>query len=169
MGTFIVNLNDTIVLSDTVCVKVAKAAEVCKLLVEKEAETNCNDVKIVAYICGAIVLVALFGLIAVVYWKEREIGNAEKERTAKATKEKEECNRKTNAGLLDKKLEILKELCYEEKTVSQEDKTPDANSKNEKTDVQKNKKVLKSIDSQEIRAYIKALGGNIDEYLKKTN
>ena len=67
MSTFIVNLNDTIVLGDTIRVKVAKVAEVCQPVIVKETETSCNDVKIVAAICATIVLVA--AIIALVLFK----------------------------------------------------------------------------------------------------
>lgn len=43
MSTFIINLNDTTVINDSVFAKVVKLPEVCQPIVTTEAETNCND------------------------------------------------------------------------------------------------------------------------------
>ena len=82
MSTFIINLNDTIALSDSAVVELAKVINTCQPCL-REVETNCNDVKIVAIICIAIVIVALIARCAVLSWKDAEIKAANAEREAK--------------------------------------------------------------------------------------
>lgn len=106
--TYILNPNDTIVLSDSIVMKVTDAYQACV----NKAETNCNDVKIVFIICAAIVLVALIamGIVWLRKWFELKILKEEFENKKK--KEEEDSIRKQEATLLEKKLEILKDLCY---------------------------------------------------------
>lgn len=61
MSTFIINLNDTITMSDSAVVELAKVINTCQPCV-KEAQTNCNDVWIVVVVCATIAIVV--GLIA---------------------------------------------------------------------------------------------------------
>ena len=61
MSTFIINLNDTIAMSDSAVVELAKLVSACQPC-ELEAQTNCNDVWIVVVVCATIVIVV--GLIA---------------------------------------------------------------------------------------------------------
>lgn len=108
MSTFIINLNDTIAMSDSAIVELAKVINTCQPCVQ-EAETNCYDVKIVAIICAAIVLVALIAKWALWSWKEAEQEASKAEREAKEEKEKVESERKLKADLLNKHLDFLKE------------------------------------------------------------
>ena len=133
MSTFIINLNDTIAMSDSAVVELAKVISTCQSCVQEaetncnfavvelgkvigtcqscvqEAETNCEDVKIVAIICAAIVLVALIVKWAVCSWKKSEKDAVDAERKAKKEKEKEDSERKQKADLLGKHLDFLKE------------------------------------------------------------
>ena len=108
MSTFIINLNDTIVMSDSAIVELAKVVSTCQPCVQ-ETETNCYDVKIVVIICAAIVLVALIAKWAVWSWKRAERKAADAERKAKKIKEEEESERKIKSDLLDKYIELMKE------------------------------------------------------------
>ena len=69
MSTFIINLNDTTVINDSIFAKVVKLSEVCQPVV-MEAETNNFDWYIVATICGAVIIVASIACYAVLSWKE---------------------------------------------------------------------------------------------------
>lgn len=108
MSTFIINLNDTIAMSDSAIVELAKVVSTCQPCVQ-ETETNCYDVIIVVFICAAIVLVALITKWAVLSWKDAEINAVNKERKEKEDKEKEDSKRKQKADLLGKHLDFLKE------------------------------------------------------------
>lgn len=141
---------------DTVVVKVAQAADlVCQPII-KESETNGNDVLIVGIICLAIVIIALIAKWALWSWKDAEIKAATEERGKKES-EAVIAERKQNSDLLNKRLEILKELCYNIKEVPQGEKSKDT----------KTQKELKPITSQEVKEYLKALGYEIKEAPKQ--
>lgn len=106
MSTFIINLNDTIAMSDSAIVELAKVINTCQPCVQ-EAETNCKDVIIVAIICAAIVLVAVIAKWAVLSWKDAEKNAADAERKAKEEKEKEENKRKREADCQGKLIDFL--------------------------------------------------------------
>lgn len=106
MSTFIINLNDTIAMSDSAMVELAKVIGICQPCVQ-EAETNCHDVAIVAIVCVAIVLVALIVKWAVWSWKEAEQKTIETERKAKKEKEEEESKRKRKADCQGKLIDFL--------------------------------------------------------------
>ena len=93
MSTFIINLNDTIAMSDSVVVELAKVINTCQPCV-KEAETNCQDVWIAGIICLAIVLVALIAKWTICSWKDADANTLKEERYEKARKEKEVAQRK---------------------------------------------------------------------------
>ena len=132
---------------DTLVVKVVKTADVVWQPIVKEAETSCNDVMIVGIICVAIVLVAWLVKSAVLSWKDAEI-QAAKEKRGEKESEADIAERKQDSDLLNKRLEILKELCYDLKEVPQGEKSKET----------KTQKVLKPITSQEVIEYLKALG-----------
>ena len=105
MSTFIVNLNDTIAMSDSAVVELAKIIS-CSQPCVSDSETNCQDVIIVGFICVAIVLVALIVKWAVSSWKAAEIAAAKEERTEKE-KEADIAARKQKADCLRKLLDFL--------------------------------------------------------------
>ena len=107
MSTFIINLNDTIAMSDSAVVELAKVVSACQPC-ELEAQTNCNDVWIVVAICFAIVAVGLIAKCAVISWKKEELAAAEKEREYKE-KEADIAERKKKADAQGKLLDFLKE------------------------------------------------------------
>lgn len=101
-------------MSDSAVVELTKVISSCQPYVQ-EVETNDNDVKIVAIICLAIVLVAFIAVCGFLCWKSKEIKAGEEERTFQKTKEEEECQRKIDANnkdrankLVERYLEILK-------------------------------------------------------------
>lgn len=156
MNMMINILCDANVSCDTLFVKVAQAADlVCQPII-KESETNGNDVLIVGIICLAIVIIALIAKWALWSWKDAEIKAATEERGKKES-EAVIAERKQNSDLLNKRLEILKELCYDIKEVGQGE-----NSKEAKT-----QKTLKPITSEEVQEYLKALGYEIKEAPKQ--
>lgn len=73
-----------------------------------EAETSCNDVKIVGIICATIVLVALIVKCGFLIWKYIEIDAAKRERVNKNEKELSESQRRQNSDLQDKLLDFLR-------------------------------------------------------------
>ncbi len=79
-----------------------------------EVGTNCNDVKIAGFICGAVVLVALFALCGFIFWKIADNSAKAEERKAQNEKEKEEIIRKQRADLQEKKLQIRHDVCKSE-------------------------------------------------------
>lgn len=108
MSTFILNLNDTTVINDSVFAKVVKLSEVCQPVV-MEAETNNLDWYIVATICGAVIIVASIACYAVLSWKEKEIQNDNDKQNSKKSEEGTNAIRKQKSDLLDKYLDFLKE------------------------------------------------------------
>lgn len=96
MSAFILNLNDTIAMSDSMLVELAKVMNSCQPCVQ-EAETSCNDVKIVAIICVTIVLLALIAKWAICSWQNAVITSKKQERDDKESKEKEDSARKLDA------------------------------------------------------------------------
>ena len=120
MNTFIINLNDTTALSDSIVTKVIKLSEACQPVVT-EAETNCNDVMIVAFISVAIVLVALIAKWAVWSWKEAELMGAKNERGAKE-KEDDIAERKKKADALNKLVDYLEKNTVQERYDAEEGK-----------------------------------------------
>ncbi len=137
-------LLSTILLQDTIFVKLSDVAEVCHPVVLQE-ETNEKDLKIVFLICATIVIVALIAKWAIWSWQKTKAEKEEKEREDKEKKDKEDAVRKQVPDLITRKLELLQELCY---------------------DFEDNqKKKIKGRDSDEITNYI----GAIDERLNKLN
>ncbi len=120
MSTLIVNLNDTVALSDSVVAKIIKLSEACQPVVT-EAETNCYDVIIVAVICVAIVIVAHFAKSAVSSCKDAEIKAAKDEREAKE-KETEIAKLKLKSDALNKLLDYLEKNTVQERYDTKEGK-----------------------------------------------
>ena len=87
MNTFIINLNDTIAMSDSAMVELAKVMGTCRPCVQ-EAKTNCHDVTIVAIICGAVVLLAIIAAIVITIWHNKEVKNRREMETEKANNAK---------------------------------------------------------------------------------
>lgn len=130
---------DTIfILKDTITAYVLKVVEDCQPVA---SATNCKDVAIAFLICATIVTIALITKYTLLSWKSKEIKAEEDKRKFQQENEKieserkqaaddknrsnllideerkhkyahEEEERKKNADLLEKKLQILKELCY---------------------------------------------------------
>ena len=115
MNTFIFNLKDTTELSDSAVVELAKVVSGCQA-VATEAETNCNDVTIVAIVCLAIVLVALIVSRAFLSFKSKEIEAEKAERESKEANSIRESERKQKADCLGKLLNFL-----EKSNIKQED------------------------------------------------
>ena len=130
-------LLSTILLQDTIFVKLSDVAEVFHPIVLQE-ETNDKDVKIVLIICATISIVALIAKWAIWSWQKTKAEKEEKEREDKEKKDKEDSVRKQVSELVMRKLELYQELCYEIK-----EKEP--------------KKIVKGHDSEEIKNYIDAI------------
>lgn len=107
MSTFTINLNDTIAMSDSAVVELAKVINTCQPCV-KEAETNCQDVWIAFIICLTIAVVAWIAKRGFLAWKNKEIEAADAERKAKET-EADIAARKLKADAQGKLLDFLKE------------------------------------------------------------
>lgn len=116
MSTIVVNPGDVIVVSDSIAFKMSKETEILQPVI-KEAETNGQDVIIAVAItfavCATIITVAWIAKSAILSWKEKVIKAQEQERADRAKKEKEESDRKRKSDILDKKLQILCDTCYE--------------------------------------------------------
>ncbi len=111
----------------------------CSVTEIHKAGKNCVDADIAHTICYSIVAIVLICTIGFLLWKLMEhFVNCFTE-NRKREWEKEDIQRKQVAGLIDKKLEILKELCY----------NPGAE--------EKPKKIIKNYDSNEVQEYLRAL------------
>ena len=108
MSTFIINLNDTIALSDSAVVELAKVINTCQPCLQ-ETGANYNDVKIVAIICVTIVLVALIAKWAICSWKDANVSVLREERSERVRQEKEEAQRKMLHNLIEKRIDALKD------------------------------------------------------------
>lgn len=141
MSTIVVNPGDVIVVNDSIAVKMSKVTEILQPVV-KGAETNWQNVIIAVAItfavCATIIIVARIAKSTIVSWKKMVIEAQKQERTDRANKEKEESDSKRKSDILDKKLQILCETCYDL-------------SKDEP------KKVVKKYDDKAVANYIAAL------------
>lgn len=110
-----------------------------------DATTNWEDVTIVAIICSSTLFVFWYAIRKTYQWQQlkaataKERLNAEEEekkdrRTTERTWQLEDQKRKKKTDLLEKKLQILKDLCYEAKDEESE-------------------KRLKAFNSEEVKNY----------------
>lgn len=146
MNTFIFNLKDTTALSDSAVVELAKVVSGCQPMTE--AETNCNDVTIVAIVCLAIVLVALIVSRAFLSFKSKEIEAEKAERESKEANSIRESERKQKADCLGKLLGFLEKNTIKEDYYIEIDKTI---------------KTLRGIKSDESKLYIDVLKKYIED------
>lgn len=134
MSTIVVNPGDVIAVNDSIAVKTSKVTEILQSVV-KETETNWQDVIIAVAItfavCATIIIVAWIAKSAILSWKEKVINAQKQERDDKKQNEEDEYKRKQDADrenrtnmlkdeerkrkavLIDKKLQILCETCYD--------------------------------------------------------
>lgn len=120
MSTFIINLNDTITMSDSAVVELAKLVSACQPC-ELEAQTNCNDVWIVVVICATFVIVALIVTWAIWSWQKAVI-KAEKDEREKKESEDKIAERKQKADALNKLIDYLGKNTVKEKYDAEEGK-----------------------------------------------
>ena len=109
MNAVILNLNDTIAMSDSTVVELVKALNACQPCIH-EAETSCNDVKIVGIICIAIVIVAFVAKWTILPWQRAALASRKEEREAKERIDKVESERKQGSDLRDKLLTFINKL-----------------------------------------------------------
>lgn len=108
MSTFILEANDTIVISDSVVMKFTESANAC-LSCAKESATNWADLEITKWImCGIAVIVAICMLGYIIVKLIDVYSKVCQERKKKEWEEKE-ADRKRDRELLDRKLDKLKE------------------------------------------------------------
>jgi uncharacterized protein HemX len=123
MNTFIVMLNDTVALSDSTLIELAKVTNSNYPCIQ-EAATNYDDVKIVYITCLAIVLVVLIASIAFYHcmrikykYQNKEKDNArqhEKDTTENEFERKmEDEDRKINRYIQKAQFDLGKDLSYE--------------------------------------------------------
>ena len=101
MSLIIVAPNDTVVISDSITVKVTKAIEFLQPTMT-EAGTNSEDVMVAIVICATLVIIALMAFITFYLWKKKELSAIEQERKDKRNFEIQDCHRKMLAELSDK-------------------------------------------------------------------
>lgn len=75
--------------------------------------TNDHDVEITRTICWSIVGIVFIFVAGFLIWKQIDHHAKMKAEIRKQTSDKENSSRKQEAELFEKKLDILKELCYE--------------------------------------------------------
>lgn len=106
------------------------------------------DFKIAVAICITIVIVAFLAILGFLVWKWIDVRAKEKRSIQMRNEELADMGLKEKYDLLDKKLELFKELCY--------------NNWEEKP-----KKTLKDFTSDEVKEYIKEIGSAIEEIKKR--
>lgn len=125
MSTYILNPNDTIALSNSIVVKMTKAADACQMCVN-EATTNWADVEVVKYICMATVAITLIVAITVLIYcltkvcveqrqkgfdNEQKKADNEQRREIEMDKHSESEKGSTNSpNKTDNAMKILKEI-----------------------------------------------------------
>ena len=81
MSTFIINLNDTVAMSDSAVVELAKVINTCQPSVQ-EVQTSNNDVKIAVIVCASVILVTFIIAVLSYFCCKRK----DKEQTGQITK-----------------------------------------------------------------------------------
>ena len=125
MSTFLLNPNDTIVMSDSIVVKVTKVADACQMCVN-EVATNWSDIEVVKYICMAAVAITLIVAITVLIYyltkvcveqrqkgfdNEQKKADNEQRRKIEMDKHNESEKGSTNSpNKTDNAMKILKEI-----------------------------------------------------------
>ena len=93
MSTFLLNPNDTIVMSDSIVAKVTKAADACQMCVN-EAVTNWADVEVVKYICVAAVAITLIVSIAVLIYCLKKVSAEQRQKSFDNCRKEKENNQR---------------------------------------------------------------------------
>ena len=127
MSTFIINLNDTIAMSDSAVVELAKVINTCQPCV-KEAETTCNDVVIVGIVCLTVfvsLLAICFSSFAYFAKRNTAIANQKsidelnqqitklKTERDKSVKDKNDAEKKLQITLEQKEYNRFMDFCYD--------------------------------------------------------
>lgn len=147
-------MDTLLILRDTITAHVIKVVDSCQLCAQ-EAPTNCNDVKVVAIICLAIVLMTLIAWGVISSWKCKELRAQEKDILVKEALEKEKTKNKTDADSKQRKIDLQnKLLAFLEKNTSKGDYNKD------KPELLS---TMKDINSKEAQYYIKVLKALIDD------
>lgn len=93
MSTFIFNLNDTIAMSDSAVVELAKVVSACQPSIP-ETQANWADVEIAKWICLTVIVVALIIAITIGYcYRKRIIAEKEQEQMKFDNQQAEENNK----------------------------------------------------------------------------
>lgn len=101
MSLFVVAPSDTVVISDSIIVKVTKAIEFLQPTMT-EVGSNSEDVIITIVICATLVIIALMAFITFYLWKKKDLSAIEQERKDKRNWEIQDCHRKILVELSDK-------------------------------------------------------------------
>ena len=116
MSTYIINTNDTIAMSDSAVVELARVINTCQPCL-REVETNCNDVKITIIICISVILVTLLiACLAFYCYNRKDKEQAEQIKKLTSINEDLQENNKTLSEDLAKALEVKPSKSDEEKT-----------------------------------------------------
>lgn len=168
--------------------------ETCK------ADTNSFDASIADVICKSLVIIVAILVAGFLAWKWMELREKKDERKFKNQKEKEESerkqegnkknrewqledeDRKQKTNLLNKKLEILYELCYdltkegwmsedctETKECKEDKENKESKETKERKETKKFAKELKGADKKEINHYLFELEEALKQYSIPTN
>ena len=140
--TLVLQTKDTLVMTDTIMVKLTNSTNTCMSCLDKLA-TNQADVEIAELIMHGIVAIAIISFVGLILMK-RNANRFKKESEERKRKwEEEDKDRKQKSDLLNMKLEVMKALCYKTEKVEGSE--------------QKHEKVLKSSDDEDIKKYIAEL------------
>ena len=135
MSTFIINLNDTVAMSDSGVVELAKVINTCQPCVQ-EVATNTNDVKNTFIVCATIIVITAIVALAITLWHRKEVA----ERYHKY--EKDWSN---NIDLKDKEFELWKQEEQEKLTNYKKKLQIDKENEDNKDKSKKNADIIERI------------------------
>lgn len=108
MSTLILNLNDTVAMSDSTLIELAKLVNASHPCVQ-EAATNWLDFAIAAIICVSVVVIACYGICRFFSNKEAERAAQENANEEKKTKDEADKKAKQKSDMTDKLVDFLKD------------------------------------------------------------
>ena len=120
MSTLILNLNDTVAMSDSTLIELAKLVNASHPCVQ-EAATNWLDFAIAAIICVSVVVIACYGICRFFSNKEAERAAQKNANEEKKTNDEADKKAKQKSDMTDKLVDFLKNQASSKKETSLKD------------------------------------------------
>lgn len=157
MNTFILNPNDTIVMSDSIIVKAMRMSSTCQTCINETAN-NWADVEIARQISCTLITIVAICVAGYILVKLIEIISKYCSEERKKKRDEEESSRKQKANLQDKLLSFIEKNTLREEYKKEEDKK-----EKDKKEKDKMIKVQKGIALGESLYYIDVLKALIEK------